>query len=90
MYVLCFETAKRNGYGINQIKDKYEKQIYSMYDIRGYFLGPPHGMIPAAGITNNDEKRQLPFGEIKYGIAYENNIHRSRRHDLLVHRSTTR
>ena len=33
-------------------KDKKENIICTMYDVRGDFLGPPHGTTPAAVIAN--------------------------------------
>ena len=33
-------------------KDQNKNIIYTMDDVRGYFLGPPHGTTPAAVIAN--------------------------------------
>ena len=40
-------------------KDQKEKIVCTMDDVRGDFLGPPHGTTPAAVIANKNETEIL-------------------------------
>ena len=44
-------------------KDQKDNIICTMYDVRGDFLGPPHGTTPAAVIANKIKLRPLKSNE---------------------------